>query len=88
MTDSLKPKRQYPAPALNRTIGDVLRGARKGAGLTQIEVADRLRKTQSTVSAWERGQSTPPVDTFIELCGVVGLTVEEAVAGILEMADA
>jgi transcriptional regulator with XRE-family HTH domain len=37
----------------------LLAKARQGSGRTQIDIARKLRVSQSTVSAWEAGTQTP-----------------------------
>jgi transcriptional regulator with XRE-family HTH domain len=39
-----------------KIVGEALAAARKRAGLTQQQLAKRLRKPQSFVSSYERGQ--------------------------------
>jgi transcriptional regulator with XRE-family HTH domain len=41
--------------------------ARKTAGLTQVELAERLRKPQSYVSKFERGERRLDVIEFLEV---------------------
>jgi len=48
-------------------IADVVRGARKDAGLSQADLADRIygtRKQQSAISRLERGDASPTVETL------------------------
>lgn len=55
--------------------------ARKGAGLTQAEVADYLGIRRQTYSAYERGVSTPDANTVATLARLFGVGVGELVAG-------
>jgi transcriptional regulator with XRE-family HTH domain len=41
--------------------------ARKSAGLTQVELAERLRRPQSFVSKYERGERRLDVVEFLEV---------------------
>lgn len=41
------------------TFGEKLRGWREIAGLSQVEMAERLGVTQQTVSDWERDRGLP-----------------------------
>ena len=53
--------------------GDLIREARKRAGLTQRELAERAGTTQSAIARWEAGRSAPSFDTvrrLIRLCGL------------------
>ncbi|MBE6624568.1 MAG: helix-turn-helix domain-containing protein [Ruminococcaceae bacterium] len=55
--------------------------ARKGAGLTQAEVADYLGIRRQTYSAYERGVSTPDANTVATLARLFGVGAGELVAG-------
>ncbi len=55
------------------SFGSVISKHRKSIGLTQQELASLLNErgfkiSGKAVSAWESGQTTPPLDTFFELC--------------------
>ena len=41
----------------NRVFGDNLAGVRKKAGLSQEELAEKMRITRQTISKWETGDS-------------------------------
>lgn len=47
--------------------------ARKAAGLTQVQMAERLGVGQSYVSKIERGESYVDVLTFSDWCAACGL---------------
>lgn len=44
-----------------------LKEARKAAGLTQIEAANYIHVTQSTICHWEQGLKTVPIDKLRQL---------------------
>lgn len=46
-------------------------------GITQSELAEKLRITQGAVSQWEQGLSTPKADKLIEVATVLGCSVDE-----------
>lgn len=54
--------------------------ARLNAGLTQVEVAAKLRKPQSFVSKLERGERRLDVPEFVQLADVLGIEA----AGFIE----
>lgn len=49
-----------------------LKAARVNAGLTQLEVAKKLRKNKQTIVNWEMGRSFPDVANFAALCSIYG----------------
>lgn len=57
-----------------------LRQARKSAGLTQEELAHRLRVDVSTVKRWEGGQTTPSAWIWPKLAKLIGVTRTELIA--------
>ncbi len=64
--------------------------ARKGAGLHQAQVAQRLGRPQSFVSKFEKGERRLDVIELIGLCGILGVnpvTVFERVAAALVDTD-
>ncbi|KVE65158.1 MULTISPECIES: helix-turn-helix domain-containing protein [Burkholderia] len=50
-----------------------LKHVRKEAGLTQVELAERLGKGQSYVSKMERGEQYVDVVEFVEWCEACGM---------------
>ncbi|MEJ7796220.1 MAG: helix-turn-helix transcriptional regulator [Nocardioides sp.] len=57
---------------------DLVREARKRAGLTQRELAERAGTTQSAIARLERGRSTPSFDAVIRLVRACGLDLHVA----------
>jgi transcriptional regulator with XRE-family HTH domain len=63
-----------PAPA----FGDTLRELRRGAGLSQRELADRTGLDFSYISKIENERLPPPAaDTIVTICNVLGVPAEE-----------
>ena len=50
---------------------ELMIGARKTAGLTQHELAKRLRRPQSFVAKYEGGERRVDVVEFIEICKAI-----------------
>jgi transcriptional regulator with XRE-family HTH domain len=50
---------------------------RKAKDITQVELAQKLGVTQSTVSMWERGVSIPQTKDLGNIAQTLGVTVEE-----------
>jgi transcriptional regulator with XRE-family HTH domain len=57
----------------------LLREARTKAGITQVELAKKLRQTQSFVSKIERGDRRLDIVQLRTLCRIFGLTLVEFV---------
>jgi transcriptional regulator with XRE-family HTH domain len=55
------------------TSAHVIRIARRRAGLTQVELAVRLGKSQSEVGRWERGETKPSFETLQRIVHACGL---------------
>ena len=67
-------------------IGKFIAQQRKQAGLTQLQLAERLRITDRAVSKWETGKSLPDSSLMLELCGLLGITVNDLLNGeVIEM---
>lgn len=58
------------------SVGKALRDARKAAGLTQEELANRLRYTRPTIAMWESGKREPPVAAFSRALTECGLELQ------------
>ena len=56
---------------------ELLRRARTEAGLTQVELAKKLRRPQSYVSKYERGDRRLGVIEFLEIARVIGFDPHE-----------
>jgi transcriptional regulator with XRE-family HTH domain len=56
-----------------RDVGERLRQAREGAGLSQSSLGKRIGSPQSFVSAIERGLRPRRFDTYVELARLVNL---------------
>ena len=59
-----------------RYTSQILLDARKEAGMTQSELADRLSVTKSYISRIEKGVITPSVATFYRIMHALGMRVE------------
>lgn len=59
--------------------GDLIREARKRAGLTQTELAVRAGTTQSGIARWESGRTSPSLDDVRRLIRLCGLDLEVAI---------
>ena len=57
----------------------LLRAARDRAGITQVELAEKLGLTQSFVSKMERGDRRIDIVQLRTICGIYGLKLSEFV---------
>ncbi len=58
-------------------IGKFISACRKEKGLTQMQLAEKLNITNRAVSKWETGKSMPDVSLMLDLCNILGITVNE-----------
>ncbi len=63
------------------SIGYRLAEARKTAGLTQTQVAERLFITTQSVSSWECGNSLPDIEKVPEIAALYGVTADWLLSG-------
>lgn len=62
-------------------IGKFIAMCRKEKGLTQMQLAEKLNITNRAVSKWETGKSCPDASIMMELCKILGITVNELLSG-------
>ena len=62
-------------------IGRFIAECRKKANLTQMQLAEKLDITDKAVSKWERGITMPDTSIMLELCGILGISVNELLSG-------
>lgn len=61
-------------------FGQILRTGRLDAGLTQDELAERIGIGQSTLSAYERGDSEPILSIAIAAAEATGIDIDDLAA--------
>ena len=62
-------------------IGKYIAFKRKEQGLTQKQLAEKLNMSDKSVSKWERGICLPDVTVYLELCKILGISINEFLAG-------
>lgn len=62
-------------------IGKFIAKCRKEKKLTQAQLAEKLNITDRAVSKWETGKSMPDSSIMLELCEILGITVNELLSG-------
>ncbi|MBE6577659.1 MAG: helix-turn-helix domain-containing protein [Ruminococcaceae bacterium] len=62
-------------------IGRFIAERRKSVGLTQMQLAEKLNITDRAVSKWETGKAMPDSSIMLELCDILGITVNDLLCG-------
>ena len=62
-------------------IGKFIASLRKQNGLTQMQLSEKLGITDKAISKWERGIAMPDTSIMLDLCGILGITVNELLSG-------
>ncbi len=62
-------------------IGRFIAECRKKANLTQMQLAEKLGITDKAVSKWERGVAMPDTSIMLDLCDILGISVNELLSG-------
>ncbi len=64
-------------------IGVRIAALRKKAGLSQLELAEKLGVSAQAVSKWESGKNLPDIDLFRELAWIFNMTIDSILEGDL-----
>ena len=62
-------------------IGKFIAKCRKKVNLTQMQLAEKLNITDRAVSKWETGKAMPDSSIMLELCDVLGISVNDLLCG-------
>ena len=62
-------------------IGKFIAECRRNVNLTQMQLAEKLGITDRAISKWETGRSLPDSSIMLELCGILGITVNDLLSG-------
>ena len=62
-------------------IGKLIAECRKQKSLTQMQLAEKLGITDKAISKWERGIAMPDSSIMLELCDILGISVNELLSG-------
>ena len=62
-------------------IGKFISECRKAKKLTQAQLAEKLNITDRAISKWECGRSLPDSSIMLELCEILGITVNDLLCG-------
>ncbi len=62
-------------------IGRFIAECRKLQGYTQAQLAEKLNITDRAVPKWETGRSLPDSSIMLDLCDILGISVNELLSG-------
>ena len=62
-------------------IGKFISSKRKEKDITQSKLAEMLYITDRAVSKWENGICLPDADKMLDLCNILGISVNELLNG-------
>ena len=65
---------------LRRIIKNNLIKYRKAAGLTQVQLAEKLGYSDKSVSKWEREEGVPDIYILKEIADLYGITVNDLIS--------
>ncbi|MGN0701253.1 MAG: helix-turn-helix domain-containing protein [Oscillospiraceae bacterium] len=66
---------------MNKRSGSFIAQRRKQAGLTQLQLAERIGVSDKAVSKWETGRGFPDVSVLEGLAEALGVSISEIVTG-------
>lgn len=64
-----------------------LKDLRKQAGLTQVDVAERLGISQPAYASWERGVKKPTQENLVKIAQILNVSVDYLVGNSEEITD-
>jgi DNA-binding XRE family transcriptional regulator len=56
-----------------------LKAARVNANLTQEDVAKKVKKSKNTIVSYEKGKSTPDIETGKALANLYGVSIDDLI---------
>ena len=62
-------------------LGPRIAALRRQAGMSQAELARRLKLSPSAVGMYEQGRREPSADTLVEMAGALGVSVDFLLTG-------
>ena len=62
-------------------VGQFIAECRKKKNLTQAQLAEKLNITDRAISKWENGKAMPDSALMLDLCDILGITVNELLCG-------
>lgn len=65
---------------LRKKFAEKLTLYRKSAGMTQLELAEKLNYSDKSVSKWERGDGIPDMYVMLQIAELFGVTVNDLIS--------
>mgnify|MGYP003314644967 CR=1 FL=1 len=65
-----------------RNIAANIAHLRTQSGMTQSELAEKLRYSDKAVSKWEKGIALPDIQTLFNMSGLFGITMEDLLTSV------
>jgi len=65
---------------IRHNLAENLTRYRKDAGMTQLELSEKINYSDKSVSKWERGEGLPDVTVLVQLAELFGITVNDLLA--------
>ena len=62
-------------------LSEQIKLCRKQLGMSQADLADAIWVSRNTVSNWERGDTTPDIQSLVLMSALFGLSLDEMVKG-------
>jgi len=62
-------------------FGNKIKLLRKKNNMTQYDLANKLNVTRQAISNWERGQTTPDIDTIDKISKLFAITIDQMITG-------
>ena len=66
-------------------IGNKIKEARNGAGLTQDQAAEKIMVSRQTISNWETGKTMPDIVSVIKMSDLYHISLDELLKGDQDM---
>lgn len=68
-------------------VGYLIQKMRKEKGLTQKELANKLKISDKTISKWERGMGCPDISLISDLSEILSVNIESILSGEMSQND-
>lgn len=66
-------------PARRRQIGERIRTARRTAGLSQLQLGERIGRDHKTIHRYEYGSSVPNLEDLLLIADALGIPLSDLV---------